>query len=208
VCVLQATEAARYVEEIASQRDATHVVLAGDFNAAPDSAGVRFWRGLQSLGDTSVCYRDAWERAHPGEEGHTFTPRNSLVSDGEWALELGRRIDYVMARCGHHGSRSRSSRASGSSTKPWTACGRATISAWSRTSARLYRAEDRCCERPYLCPRSRQCAEGPISEVAPSLRFCCIVFDRSGGNVDPRPPRDAAKRRASRGLVAEGAYDK
>ena len=100
---LQAVAAARYVEEEASRRDATHVILAGDFNAAPDSAGVRFWRGLQSLGDTSVCYRDAWESAHPGEEGHTFTPRNPLVRGGEWALEPGRRIDYVMVRCGHHG---------------------------------------------------------------------------------------------------------
>ena len=100
---LQAAAAARYVEEVANRRDATHVVLAGDFNAAPDSASVRFWRGLQSLGDTSVCYRDAWESIHPGEEGHTFTPRNPLVRGGEWALELGRRIDYVMVRCGHHG---------------------------------------------------------------------------------------------------------
>ena len=101
---LQAVAGARYVEEEADRRDATHVILAGDFNATPDSAGMRFWRGLQSLGDTSVCYRDAWESAHPGEEGHTFTPRNPLVSGGgEWALELGRRIDYVMVRCGHHG---------------------------------------------------------------------------------------------------------
>ena len=100
---LQAAAAARYVEELANMRDATHVVLAGDFNAAPDSAGVRFWRGLQSLGDASVCYRDAWESVHPGEEGHTFTPRNPLVRGGEWALEVGRRIDYVMVCCGHYG---------------------------------------------------------------------------------------------------------
>jgi endonuclease/exonuclease/phosphatase family metal-dependent hydrolase len=100
---LQAVAAAHYVEEVAGRRDATHVVLAGDFNAVPDSAGLRFWRGLQSLGDTSVCYRDGWESAHPGEEGHTFTPRNPLVSGGEWALEPGRRIDYVMVRCGHRG---------------------------------------------------------------------------------------------------------
>jgi endonuclease/exonuclease/phosphatase family metal-dependent hydrolase len=100
---LQAVAAACYVEEVASRRDATHVVLAGDFNAAPGSAGMRFWRGLQSLGDTSVCYRDAWESVHPGEEGHTFTPHNPLVRGGEWVLELGRRIDYVMVRCGHYG---------------------------------------------------------------------------------------------------------
>jgi endonuclease/exonuclease/phosphatase family metal-dependent hydrolase len=100
---LQAVVAACFVEELLDEREASHVVLAGDFNAAPDSASVRFWTGRQSLGDTSVCYRDAWESVHPGEEGYTFTPRNPLVSGGEWALELGRRIDYVMVRCGHHG---------------------------------------------------------------------------------------------------------
>jgi endonuclease/exonuclease/phosphatase family metal-dependent hydrolase len=77
--------------------------LAGDFNAAPDSASVRFWRGLQSLGDTSVCYRDAWEAVHPDDPGHTFTPDNPLLRDGTWPQELGRRIDYVMVRCRGHG---------------------------------------------------------------------------------------------------------
>ena len=100
---LQAVAAARFVEELVDERQASHVVLAGDFNAAPDSAGIRFWTGRQSLDDTSVCYRDAWESTHPGEEGHTFTPRNPLVPGGEWALELGRRIDYVMVRCGPYG---------------------------------------------------------------------------------------------------------
>jgi endonuclease/exonuclease/phosphatase family metal-dependent hydrolase len=100
---LQAVAAARFVEELVGQRDVNHVVLAGDFNATPDSAGVRFWRGLQSLSDTSVCYRDAWESAHPGDPGHTFSPSNPLVTGGDWPLELGRRIDYVMVRCGHYG---------------------------------------------------------------------------------------------------------
>ncbi|HEV2873319.1 MAG TPA: hypothetical protein VG409_18105, partial [Actinomycetota bacterium] len=39
----------------------------------------------------------------PGEAGHTFSPRNPLVTAGEMALERGRRIDYVMVRCGAHG---------------------------------------------------------------------------------------------------------
>ncbi len=57
------------------------MVLAGDFTADPDSAGVRFLSGRQSLDGTSVCYRDAWESANPGEPGETFTPRNPLVAD-------------------------------------------------------------------------------------------------------------------------------
>ena len=101
---VQAVAASRLVEDLLGKREVSHVLLAGDFNAAPDSASVRFWRGLQSLGDTSVCYRDAWESANPLDPGHTFSPRNTLVTGGNnWPLELGRRIDYVMVRCGDHG---------------------------------------------------------------------------------------------------------
>ena len=100
---LQAMAAARLAEELVEEREPGHVVLAGDFDATPDSAGVRFWTGRQSLGGLSVCYRDAWESAHPGEPGHTFSPTNPLVTGGNWPLELGRRIDYVMVRCGRHG---------------------------------------------------------------------------------------------------------
>ena len=100
---LQAAAAAGLVEGLLAELGGSHVVLAGDFNAAPDSAGVRFWTGRQSLGDTSVCYRDAWETVHPEEPGHTFSPRNPLVAGGEWALEPGRRIDYLMVRCDDYG---------------------------------------------------------------------------------------------------------
>ena len=48
----------------------------------------------------SVCYRDAWERTHPGDPGHTYTPRNPLLWDWDWPF---RRIDYIFVRCGEHG---------------------------------------------------------------------------------------------------------
>jgi endonuclease/exonuclease/phosphatase family metal-dependent hydrolase len=48
---LQAVAASRLVEDLLGERELSYVVLAGDFNAAPDSASVRFWRGLQSLGE-------------------------------------------------------------------------------------------------------------------------------------------------------------
>ena len=99
---LQAVATARFVEEQLADRD-LHVVLAGDFDATPDAASVRFWTGRQSLGGTSVRYDDAWDVAHPGERGHTFSPHNPLVRAGEMGLERGRRIDYVMVRCGIHG---------------------------------------------------------------------------------------------------------
>jgi endonuclease/exonuclease/phosphatase family metal-dependent hydrolase len=99
---LQAVATASFVERLVAERG-RHVVVAGDFDAVPDSASLRFWRGLQGLGDTSVCYRDAWEHLHPGEPGHTFTPGNPLVADGTWPLERGRRIDHVLVRCADHG---------------------------------------------------------------------------------------------------------
>jgi endonuclease/exonuclease/phosphatase family metal-dependent hydrolase len=67
-------------------------------------ASIRFWQGRQALGDTIVCYVDAWEDRHPGQSGHTFTPENPLVANGYWRLERGRRIDYVFVRCGRHGA--------------------------------------------------------------------------------------------------------
>jgi endonuclease/exonuclease/phosphatase family metal-dependent hydrolase len=101
---LQAVTTARFVEELVAGQD-RNVVLAGDFDDPPDAASIRFWTGRQSLEGTSVAYEDTWEVAHPGEAGHTFSPRNPLVSAGEMALERGRRIDYVMVRCGVHGPR-------------------------------------------------------------------------------------------------------
>jgi endonuclease/exonuclease/phosphatase family metal-dependent hydrolase len=99
---LQAVACAQFIEEQLAGRD-LHVVLAGDFDDTPDSASVRFWTGKQSLCGSSVAYRDAWTAVHPNDPGHTFTPLNPLERAGEMSLELGRRIDYVMVRCGTHG---------------------------------------------------------------------------------------------------------
>jgi endonuclease/exonuclease/phosphatase family metal-dependent hydrolase len=107
---LQALAAARFVEERARLRD-QQVVLAGDLDADPDSASIRFWSGRQSLGDMSVCYRDAWESTRPDDPGYTFTPHNPLMRDQvvrgqrpfrDWPF---RRIDYIFVRCGEHGGR-------------------------------------------------------------------------------------------------------
>jgi endonuclease/exonuclease/phosphatase family metal-dependent hydrolase len=99
---LQALACAQFVEEQLGGRD-LHVVLAGDFDDTPDSVSVRFWTGKQSLHGSSVAYRDAWAAVSPDGPGHTFTPLNPLVRAGEMSLELGRRIDYVMVRCGSYG---------------------------------------------------------------------------------------------------------
>jgi endonuclease/exonuclease/phosphatase family metal-dependent hydrolase len=97
----QAVAAVRELERHAA--DADHVIVLGDFDATPDAASMRFWRGRQSLDGISVCYQDAWETVHPDEPGHTFTAVNPLVRAGEVATAVSRRIDYILVRAGDHG---------------------------------------------------------------------------------------------------------
>jgi endonuclease/exonuclease/phosphatase family metal-dependent hydrolase len=99
---LQALTTARSVEELVAGRD-THVVMAGDLDATPEAASIRFWSGRQSLDGTSVCYRDAWETRHPGEPGFTFMPGHNPLVSANWPLDMSRRIDYIFVRCGAHG---------------------------------------------------------------------------------------------------------
>lgn len=92
----QALQAARRLQQLDG-----HVIVAGDFDADPDAASMRFWLGRQSLDGTSVCYRDAWARIHPGRPAPTFTPdENPLVADPDWPF---REIDHILVRCGTHG---------------------------------------------------------------------------------------------------------
>ncbi len=56
---LQTAIVGRAIEEIVEGCGLRHVVLAGDLDATPDAASVRFLRGRQALGGMSVCYRDA-----------------------------------------------------------------------------------------------------------------------------------------------------
>jgi endonuclease/exonuclease/phosphatase family metal-dependent hydrolase len=95
---LQAVTTARTLERSVAEAPG-HVLVAGDFDADPDAASMRFWTGRHALDGLSVCYRDAWESAHPGEPGHTFVPDN-FTADWNWRF---RRIDYILVRCGSHG---------------------------------------------------------------------------------------------------------
>jgi endonuclease/exonuclease/phosphatase family metal-dependent hydrolase len=100
---LQAVTAARAIEDLVSGRN-VHVVLAGDFDARPETASLRFWTGRQSLDGLSVSYQDAWEFAHGDEPGHTFTKDNPLiVAESDWSRIPPRRIDYIMVRCDDRG---------------------------------------------------------------------------------------------------------
>jgi endonuclease/exonuclease/phosphatase family metal-dependent hydrolase len=97
---LQAVAAASFLDQLVGKRN-LHVVMAADLDSDPSSSSARFWTGRQSLEGASVCYRDAWESAHPGESTTTFgDPANPLVKDWDWPF---RQIDYIFVRCGEHG---------------------------------------------------------------------------------------------------------
>jgi endonuclease/exonuclease/phosphatase family metal-dependent hydrolase len=95
----QALETARVVEDLVAGRPG-HVLVAGDLDADPAATSIRFWTGRHALDGFSVCYRDAWESAHPGEPGETFAPGNRYSVNPDWPF---RRIDYVLVRCGDSG---------------------------------------------------------------------------------------------------------
>lgn len=96
---LQARAGAKFVEELIGDRD-VHVIVGSDLTDPPDSSSVRFWTGRQSIGGYSVCYRDAWESAHRGEPGDTYTRENANLVDHDWPFH---RLDYILVRCGLHG---------------------------------------------------------------------------------------------------------
>jgi endonuclease/exonuclease/phosphatase family metal-dependent hydrolase len=73
-------------------KDGFPPVMVGDFNAAPESAEIRFLSGLQSLAGRSVYWNDAFAVAGDGGPGLTWSNRNDHAR--EW-LEPDRRIDYV-----------------------------------------------------------------------------------------------------------------
>jgi endonuclease/exonuclease/phosphatase family metal-dependent hydrolase len=102
-------EAARERQAVAlSELDARHradlpTVIAGDLNATPDAASIRYLSGRQSLGGRSVYYHDAWAVAGSGP-GHTWTVDNpnatTVIDELIGQPEHRRRIDYVFVGAG------------------------------------------------------------------------------------------------------------
>ena len=88
----QVQELARYVEDTSDPGAAMPPVVAGDFNAEPDSTEVRFLSGLTSLSGTSVYFQDAWRVSGGRGPGHTWDNRNTFAAAEH---EPDRRIDYV-----------------------------------------------------------------------------------------------------------------
>jgi endonuclease/exonuclease/phosphatase family metal-dependent hydrolase len=109
-------EAARERQALALvDLDARHrrelpTVIAGDLNASPDAASVRFLTGRQSLAGRSAHYHDAWAVAGSGP-GHTWTVDNAAARAEIDAVvrQPGhrRRMDYVLVGSWHAHPRAR-----------------------------------------------------------------------------------------------------
>jgi endonuclease/exonuclease/phosphatase family metal-dependent hydrolase len=79
-------------------------VWAGDFNALPESATLRFLQGLQPVDGRTAQWTDAWVRAGSGSP-FTSSPRNrhaltTALKNGfqDASMLPDRRIDYVLVR--------------------------------------------------------------------------------------------------------------
>ncbi len=67
-------------------------ILVGDFNTDPESAEIRFLKGLQSLEGGSAYWCDAWEQSGDGSKGTTWSKDNDFAAQAPWP---NRRIDYI-----------------------------------------------------------------------------------------------------------------
>jgi endonuclease/exonuclease/phosphatase family metal-dependent hydrolase len=88
----QVLEIDRLIAEHADPDASLPPILAGDFNAEPDSTEIRFLCGLTSLEGRSTYYQDAWRVAGGTSPGHTWSNDNPYAA---LDFESDRRIDYV-----------------------------------------------------------------------------------------------------------------
>ena len=57
-------------------------IVAGDFDATPDSASIRFLTGKQSLAGMSVYYADAWQDGFLAGRGGRRPPSDDPPQNG------------------------------------------------------------------------------------------------------------------------------
>lgn len=89
----QVVALAEHVRSIAP-RDGFPPIVAGDFNAEPDSDEIRYLTGLHSIDGRSVHFRDAWRCSGAVGQGMTWSNRNDYARA---CFEFDRRIDYVFS---------------------------------------------------------------------------------------------------------------
>jgi endonuclease/exonuclease/phosphatase family metal-dependent hydrolase len=94
----QAQALMRFVAERTDPAAPLGPVVAGDFNAEPESSVIRYLSGLASLDGASTYLQDAWRLAGDSGPGFTRSNRNPHAALDQ---EPDRRIDYIFS--GFHG---------------------------------------------------------------------------------------------------------
>jgi endonuclease/exonuclease/phosphatase family metal-dependent hydrolase len=95
----QVVELMRFVAERTDPAAPLGPVVAGDFNAEPDSTAIRYLCGLASIDGASTYLQDAWRLAGDGGPGFTWSDGNPHAARD---AEPERRLDYVFS--GFHGT--------------------------------------------------------------------------------------------------------
>ena len=83
-----------FIREVSDPEGTLPPVLAGDFNAEPDSTEIRFLTGSTAIDGRSTYYQDAWRVAGGRGEGFTWDNRNINAAVER---EPDRRIDYIFS---------------------------------------------------------------------------------------------------------------
>lgn len=101
---LQAIHVVKMIRELTGH-EGFPTILAGDFDAVPNSASIRFFKGQQSLDNCSTHFLDAWEQAGDGSPGHTWTFENKYAAEIIDRVirqqKHARRIDYIFLASPH-----------------------------------------------------------------------------------------------------------
>jgi endonuclease/exonuclease/phosphatase family metal-dependent hydrolase len=88
----QVRELGAFVREAAGVE--APVVVAGDFNADPDSDEIRMLTGRAAVTAPGLVFYDAWATAGDGSPGHTWARTNPWTRPVLWP---DRRIDYILS---------------------------------------------------------------------------------------------------------------
>lgn len=88
----QVRQLVEFITETVSPRDL--VVVAGDFNAGPDSDEIRMLTGRSAPAVPGAVFYDAWEMAGDGSPGISWSNANPLAA---LCLFPDRRMDYILS---------------------------------------------------------------------------------------------------------------
>ena len=90
----QVVEVADFISAESDAGASMPPILAGDFNAEPDSNEIRFLCGLAAVNGRSTYFHEAWRFGGAGPDGYTWDNRNPFAAADR---EPDKRIDYVFS---------------------------------------------------------------------------------------------------------------